>query len=203
MFESKTLIISSSSLAAATFLATFTFFTPSTQAAIVINAQEVGGDLLFSYSGSLDLTDFNFTGTFSLSTGFTPSFPPQIALGTGEGDSYIGSFLSKPDNFGTGDSVSDSSANIGGLFAIFSPFDQIFVPTGYNGGTISGSSQFPGVSFASAGIDTANAPYVWTLGNGDTITLQFTQTEVPEPLTMLGASAAIAFGAAFKRRKAQ
>ncbi|MFM1842316.1 MAG: hypothetical protein RLZZ490_1052, partial [Cyanobacteriota bacterium] len=28
-------------------------------------------------------------------------------------------------------------------------------------------------------------------------------SEVPEPLTLLGASAAIAFGAAFKRRKAQ
>ncbi|MFN9175405.1 MAG: PEP-CTERM sorting domain-containing protein [Synechocystis sp.] len=31
----------------------------------------------------------------------------------------------------------------------------------------------------------------------------FTPTPVPEPLTLLGASAAVAFGAAFKRRKNQ
>ncbi|MFN9176194.1 MAG: PEP-CTERM sorting domain-containing protein [Synechocystis sp.] len=41
-----------------------------------------------------------------------------------------------------------------------------------------------------------------TLSNTGTFSLSFTSDDVPEPLTMLGASAAIAFGAAFKRRNA-
>jgi len=39
-------------------------------------------------------------------------------------------------------------------------------------------------------------------GGASTYSMSFTTDNVPEPLTMLGASAAIAFGAAFKRRNA-
>lgn len=41
-----------------------------------------------------------------------------------------------------------------------------------------------------------------TASSDGTFSLSFTSDDVPEPLTMLGASAAVAFGAAFKRRKA-
>lgn len=41
-----------------------------------------------------------------------------------------------------------------------------------------------------------------TLSADGTFAISFTSTDVPEPLTMLGASAAVAFGAAFKRRNA-
>ena len=39
-------------------------------------------------------------------------------------------------------------------------------------------------------------------GGSSTFQMNFTSSNVPEPLTMMGASAAVAIGAAFKRRKA-
>jgi hypothetical protein len=180
----------------------------SAEAAVVITGQEVGGNVEFSYSGSLDLTGLTFSGTDNFGIPANPEIvtgpPATFQFGTGSFDSYLSSSIVNYPSLGVSSIVTVADTTSGGLLSptYLSGFTELLlVPAGYtSGASLSGSASFTG-SFLSLGIDTANGPYVWTLSNGETLTMQFGATAVPEPLTLLGASAAIAFGAGFKRRK--
>ncbi|MFM1842815.1 MAG: hypothetical protein RLZZ490_1552 [Cyanobacteriota bacterium] len=174
------------------------------QAAITITGQQVGTDFIFSYTGSIDLSG---TALFSAGLTFPSSFIANPAdggiynfIGTGSFSAYLDTFVNQPSSFGTNTLQVDADSATGSTFLIQGAgFPDAFgVPDGYvSGDPISGSATYNNATAASLGLTPGT--YVWELSNGDTIT----QTIVPEPLTLLGASAAVAFGAAFKRRKAQ
>ncbi|MFM1841400.1 MAG: hypothetical protein RLZZ490_131 [Cyanobacteriota bacterium] len=184
----------------------------SAQAAVVITGQEVSGNVEFSYSGSLNLTGFTFSGTdnwgLPANTQIVSGSPSFFQFGVPASQSYdsygTNAVVNYPSTLGTPSIVSTASVFSGDFLSptYVSGFTELLlVPAGYlSGNSLSGTASFTG-SFATLGIDAANGPYTWNLSNGETITMQFDSTEVPEPLTLFGASAAIAFGAGFKRRK--
>lgn len=131
------------------------FLMGQAQADILIYGQEIGGNVVISYAGSVDLTGFpgmqtsqTFgnasppTGTLAFSTftfttwdgyGFAPF---DLSFGPGAGPD------SRPTSF-TGD-----------IFHVLAWLGSIGVPQGYVSGTpLAGSMTFAGETFASMGID--------------------------------------------------
>jgi hypothetical protein len=165
------------------------------QATIIITTAEVGPDVVFSFSGDLDVAGMNpmvgdniseavFPGAgailFGVHNGVDwydapgyaafPSFGPYgIFSGTGTGDTF---------------QVARSVATLGLALGL---------PTGYSGGLISGSLTVPG-SFASIGLIAGT--YISTLPSGDTIRLA-----IPEPTAALLLACGVAGLAAAHRRR--
>jgi hypothetical protein len=158
-----------------------TLFVKPAQAVIIINMQETGGDLVVSYSGGLNVDDLVIANT-----GVSASFiaPNEAVVGFGGGFDQYSSAVSGPDLYGTSAFTTASISNDGDTFVVGGQFNFLRLPENYVSGTeISGSMTFESTDFATLGIDTASAPYVWTLTNSaaDTITLQV----VPEPTSAL------------------
>lgn len=200
----KSSALACTSLSASLLLTVFT--ADHSQAAITITGQQVGADFVFSYTGSIDLsgTTLSFTGGSFASSFVGSSAASGIynVIGTGLYTAYIDTFVSQPDNFGIDTLQILANSEFGDLFFVQGAgFGDAFgVPDGYASGTaISGSATYNNSTITSLGLTPGS--YIWELSNGDTIT-QNIVNPVPEPLTMLGAGAAIAFGSAFKRRKA-
>lgn len=170
----KSLISSTFVLLAATWLSTAT-----SRGDIAITAREAGKDVLFSYSGSIDLTGLGASSAASV----RGIFYPVNALVEFAGPTMIDNAsvfynglianppVDVPDNIGTGGAKIASSFK-GRYFAVNR--NGIEVPVGYvSGSTISGSMTFTGTKLATMGVNTNNAPYEWILGNGQKVTLTF------------------------------
>jgi hypothetical protein len=165
-----------------------------TRADIVINAVETGGDVVFSYSGSIDVSGLGtpLPGIILFSR-IQPDSGTMVFGGIL--DVYVGLPFSFPV-FGTGgNSFPDSLA--GDEFAV-GPFQMGF-PEGYDGDPISGSMTFDTETFSSLGLTPGT--YVMQAPD-DTVTLIIGPTQLPEPATLalLGiALAGLAFRSAPKR----
>ncbi len=151
-------------------------------AAIVIDIEQVGSDVIGTVSGSLDLTGLTNNGTILNSIGVrgTPGFFGGGA--NGRLQAYTG--ITGPVNWGTGGVTFPSSAS-GDLFAFNPDFigsPRIFVPIGYaSNSAISSTASFAGATLASLGLDAG--VYSYTAPN-DTITVNIGQLgAVPEPAT--------------------
>lgn len=146
-------------------------------AAIVIQMREQGGDVVFSYDGSLDLAGASQPGLSFSFAGITPS-GGDISFGSPSGteSEIYTSAISTFPMFGNGTRTPGNSFD-GDPFSVSN--SAITMPRGYvNGAPISGSLTFQGQSFDSLGINEVSAPYVWTLNSsGDTVTL----SAIPEP----------------------
>lgn len=83
------------------------------QAALIVNAEQVGGDVVFSTEagGSLDLSGLTFQGDFATASRVNPSNRDfLVGQPVGTSDLYSGIF-SPPINFGSGgNSFADSSS---------------------------------------------------------------------------------------------
>jgi hypothetical protein len=100
----------------------------------------------------------------------------------GVGTGYAGANISGATVLDGTKSVNNDSSNNGDVTISFAgPVDQLYIDFTQASGSLSGSNP------ASHGIGIGNMTY----------------QAVPEPLTLLGAATAIAFGSAFKRRSAQ
>lgn len=160
-------------------------------AAIVMTAQEIGGDVVFSYSGTLDvagLTRGASTGSIDNSrVRGSPSFVQFTNRSGNNAWPYSSAFSSSPSNIGTGTLRID--ADISSVTAVFGVstsslyLDDQLVEADWLSEK-SGSMTFQGTTLAVLGVDPGT--YTWVLNNGaaDTITLTASQA-VPEPSSLM------------------
>ncbi len=182
--------------------------TQKADAAILVRGVETGaGDVVFTLSGSLDVTGLtpNSTNSITGSSRIRPNrgivrFNPTASTST---DVYR-NLLDNPLAliFGDDGTTQADSFSSGDFFFLRADNDNtpVRLPAGYSGGSLSGTMTFSGEDFDSLGIN----PGTYTSGfnsGADTITYQF--QEVPEPITILGTMTALGFGTLMKKRKKQ
>jgi len=166
-------------------------FATKADAAVLIAAQQTGGNVVFSYSGSLNTTGLGLN-VFPL-----PDSQHRIIPATGVLNNFSSPYLrsrngvlSGPTSFGTG-AQTNANSYTGDSFSLNPTGGSVVLPSGYTSGSaLSGSVTFDSTTLAGLGVTPGT--YVWTLTNGDTITVT-TSAIVPEPLTILGSIAGLAF----------
>ncbi len=156
--------------------------TRTAHAVLVTTVTEVGSDVVFSGTGTLNVSDLAIE-SFSSTNGVPSvnaaggSFTVDPDLINTPTDLYSGTFVT-PGPFGSG-SLSFGSSGSGDVFGIGNT--RIVVPDGYvSGSSLTGSSTYSGDSFASLGLTPGS--YTWTWGSGanaDSLTLNI--SAVPEP----------------------
>src|SRR5437764_4861502 len=163
---------------ALTALAT-AFAASSASAAITVNINDSGPNVVATVSGSLNLAGLTDQGSFFNSTFIRPVVG-FIGFGTGNIEGFSG--LTGPTNFGSG-AVTNGSSSVGDLFAINSSSfgsPYVFFTSGYSGSAISATDTWFGASIASLGATPGQ--YVYTAANHDTVTINIGGA-VPEPST--------------------
>ncbi|MDF2232110.1 VPLPA-CTERM sorting domain-containing protein [Albimonas sp. CAU 1670] len=176
-------------------------------ASAVFTIQEVGADVVASWSGSLDTTTLTFSGSGTGTVGGMNPGTGTLVAQVGDFDSYVA-----PDwvSFGTGSLIFANSiegVNFGMLDgADVSSVNELQIATGYVPGTsFSGSMTFLGATLAGLGLVAGS--YVNTLENLETITvtiLPSSNAAVPLPAAaplLIGGVGALAF-ASRRRRSA-
>jgi hypothetical protein len=159
--------------------------TCSSPAPVIINAQQVGDDVVFTGAGTLNLNGLSLAGTGgSALAGFRDDwYPPVLRMGSSSGFStYAGPSLAIPSGF----------SNLEGIFAqpTFSsgqPFGTdywfgqggIQVPNGYvSGQLLSASMTYSQQTFHSLELNPGTYVWRWGLGvNVDSMSLNV----IPEP----------------------
>jgi hypothetical protein len=176
---------------AAIFLAAIVGLPAAANAIVTVNINEVGGNVIATASGTLDLTGLTFVGDFGLSQQIQGS-DAYVGVGSGSVDGYSG--LSGPAAFGAGGPVASSISTgdgfglNGSLFGI--PY--VFVPDGYvSGAALLSSATWSTATFASLGLTPGQ--YIYTGDRLDSVIINIGPGGVPEPTTW--AMMLIGFGA--------
>jgi hypothetical protein len=167
-------------------IATLTYLGTSTSApsAISITAQEVGADVVFAGSGTLNLAALTLAGTHGLAlSGFDDDiFPPILRMASsGAISTYTGSSLVPPSGFSDFPANRlasyDSGQIFGGEYWFGAPAIQ--VPDGYvSGQFLSASMTYTNQSLASLQLNPGTYDWRWGSGaNSDFMRLII----VPEP----------------------
>lgn len=167
-------------------------FASPAMAAYTVTFQELGGNVVATGTGSLNLDSFCCGGGVNGSgqTGVNPS-GNNLLIGGGALTQYVSHVATGPSNFGPGP-FTQASADSGGAVGIyFAPAYndfQLYVPQNYISGTPLGTSTatFNAATFASLGLTAGT--YVYSYGSGATadsftITIPPLDTAVPEPAT--------------------
>jgi hypothetical protein len=149
--------------------------TPSPAVGQVMNMTllEVGGDVVLSGAGTLNLTSLTNVQPLFRDSNIVPSasqFGCGLA-GPGPFNSrlYTGSTFNSPTNFGTGNQTLGSSGT-GDFFGVTfgTPNNQLFIPSGYTSGSfISGTTTFNSTTLATLGATPGT--YTWSWGTGGNI----------------------------------
>jgi hypothetical protein len=145
--------------------------TPSVGSVVNMTLLEVGGDVVLSGAGTMNLTSLTNVQPFFRSSNLLPQasqFGCGLA-GPGPFNSrlYTGSTFNSPANFGTGGQTIGSGTGdfFGVTFAISN--NQLFVPSGYTSGSfISGTTTFNSTTLATLGATPGT--YTWSWGAGAT-----------------------------------
>ena len=166
------------------------------QAAVLIQANNVGDDLVFSYSGTLDLTGMVQDGQ---------DLSPRSLIAGGVG--AILSYNNNVDRYALnslpafGNQSLSNGVTLGTDFAIFSN-DFLGIQAGYQSGdAIDGTLTFANESIATAGLFFGS--FTTTLDSGDTITMRISDANVvplPAGLPLLLAGLA-GFGVLARRKR--
>lgn len=153
--------------------------TPSsgaTPAGFTVTIQEVGPDVVWSGSGSLNLNDLTLQNTQTISAGYAanqaiwaagPTTPTNAELWSGP------SFTTYPTSFGSGGTAPTSST--GSIFGILPGGSgrTIIVPSGYvSGSLLNGTTTYDNTTILDMGLTPGT--YVWSWGTGpnaDSITM--------------------------------
>ena len=143
---------------------------------------EVGGDVVLSGSGTMNLTSLNFLQN---TTSFANLVPVGSQFGCGTAGPgpfnakfYTGSTFTSPVNFGTGGQTVGNSGT-GDFFGIgFLGVKGLFVQSGYTSGSfISGTTTFNSTTLATLGATVGT--YTWSWGTGATASSIVMQVGVP------------------------
>jgi hypothetical protein len=169
-------------------------------AVMIINATETLTDVVFTYNGTVNITDLPVLEDTSIGQSeLCPSCGYFLGIGTTTGrrnytvygDNIVNNIF---PSFGGG-GFPNASNSTGDVFGF--GFGNLFVPVGYSSTLLSGSASFAG-SFATLGMDTGT--YTGTFSNGDTITLNVGTAAVPAPLPILGLPAVLFYSRKLKKR---
>lgn len=173
---------------------------------MVLNAQEIGGNVVISGSGTLNLAGTTFVGITGTSAGLWPSEAAVVIGSAGSADIYQAA-ISGPSTTGIGPFAS-AVLSSGSLFGIdIGAPNWLVVAQGYvSNSVLTASSTFVG-TFASLGLNLGT--YIWSWGEGDNVdsfTLNVGVAAVPVPagLPLLAAGlGALGFAGWRKKRSAK
>lgn len=178
-------------------------FSSLSHAAVIINFNEVGGDVVSTSSGTINTAGFDFPDGLSTSKGFLAGTSVSSSwfcvIGTGSSAGSVGAYVVSnftSDNTEvcyTGSHVI-ASINSGDYVGVISRAvgsnDGVYVPLGYvSGDPISGSSTWSGTTIAGLGLVTGT--YVFTWGSGadaDSLTLNIGGSAPPPSTYTIGGS---------------
>lgn len=143
---------------------------------VVVDIQEVGGDVIVNGAGTIDLTELSLTFSNEDEAVMNPAGYLTLGPATATPFDVYGGTASGPAGFG-GNLHSVASIGSGDFFGLaWQGSTDLILPSGYVSGTfLSGSSTYSGQTFDSLLINPGS--YVWTIGdNAFTI-----NAIVPEP----------------------
>ena len=195
-------------------ISAFTFFAaPAVNAAVVVTASEVGGNVVFSGGGTLNLKDLTpILNISDFSNGYlNSSFGIYQGAGSGQttiGTVYGGTSFTGPTSFGPGDEVIavSYSGDFGGIRG--SDYPGVLVSDTYvSGSSLFGTSTFLSQTFASLGLTVGTYDWVWGSSNPDSYRLCIgsgqcapASSSVPGPLPLFGAGAAFGWSRRLRKR---
>lgn len=159
---------------------------PPARAAYTLTLEQVGGNVVATGSGTLDLAGLTLVQT---ETSAPPAIIPlggQILIGSAPASYHIYRLVTGPTSFGGGGDTVVSSGS-GDDVGISSDDAGVFVPLDYlSGATLLSTATWDGQTLASLGATPGT--YVWNWGSGptaDTFTLDIGTAAVPEPAGIL------------------
>jgi hypothetical protein len=183
---------------AAIALAIIALMPTTSQADIVVNAQQSGGDVVFSFSGSVNLSGLGAsTGTGGSVSAIRPALGVFIfsSVSSDPLDTWTGYTF---PSFGVGGLELANSASVPTGFGYVVSGPRLVIEDGYVSGTlIAGSMTFDGETFASLGLTPGN--YVASLPS-DTVTLVIGPSQLAEPASLALVGLGLA-GLGYSRRK--
>jgi hypothetical protein len=154
---------------------------PPAQAGYVVDLTQVGGDVVATGSGAIDLTGLSFGISAGSSSRMAPAEGIIVTGGTGEFDLFDA--ITGPGSFGSG-GLTFASSGSGDLVGIAVPVGSVAVPTGYvSGSPLSDSATYAGQTFASLGATPGVYEWTWGTGANQNFTLDIGASPVPEPST--------------------
>lgn len=171
----------------------------ASNAMVIIQAQQVGNDVVLTGSGSLNIT--GATGqnsTLSLADArINPSTSAlrPVASPAGTNTSYL--FASTNPSYGSGGLSFPDSVNVTDDWVAING-SRVYVPFGYSSGDpINFTMTFNNTDIATLGLDQVNK-YTWTItGSGDAIIV----SAIPEPSTYIAIGGFAALGLFIWRRR--
>jgi len=174
------------------------------KAGIIVDISEVGGDVVATGSGSINLTGLSGPVGNNLGAIAIPD-KGGIGLGSGSQNRRTVSSLVGPASFGTGSNT--AGVGTGDAFGFFKALDRIYLPFSYSSGApLSGTTTWTGTTIAALGMTPGT--HVWTWGGGaDSFTVNVQDTSaVPEPSTLImlltGGMGLVAYRVRRKKRQA-
>lgn len=173
------------------------------QAALTINVNETGGDVVFSGSGTLDVTGATPSGSGSVlpfETYFDPSAPLFYSNPTAGAISLDGytltSFVFSIGSGGLQGFNEPAAVATGQAFGLAST--NIYVPTGFTSGAFNFTTSIFGTDLATLGITPGT--YNWAFP-GDSVSMTVTAAVVPEPSTYIAGLGFVALAALMWQRR--
>jgi hypothetical protein len=173
-------------------------------AAIVMTANEIGNDVVFSYSGTLNLAGMSAFDVTSITTSRVRALDTIVQWRTAANrfsSRYLNAFSSSPQTLGSGSLTSADTSSATAVFGVSGPnlyLDNTLTASDWLNTTQSGSMTFQNNTLAGLGI--AEGTYTWVLSGtaADTITLN----AVPEPssLALFGVGGVVFACVAYRRR---
>lgn len=153
----------------------FALSAPFAKAALTVVAEETGGNVVFTFSGSLNLPSSTAKFPNSPETYLNPSQGGLVAWQTAaSADNYP---FQEMVPFGTGESTYNVGVGAGDNIGIYSTalsLNESYV----SGAPLNATLTFANTTLAALGVDSSGSPYVWTLtGTNDTITLTVSSGE--------------------------
>ncbi len=176
----------------------------SSEANIIISAQEVGSDVIFSLTGSLDTTIFPSAAATGASAAFVHPSIPSISFAPSSGSMQTYNLGATPawPAFGSGGSLVANSHSGDGLYMSISSGNRFLdLPAGYVSGTsLTSTMTFTGKTLLSMGITPGT--YNFQVPNTGSSQLQVVQLQaVPEPSTSSMLLAVVILGGGWISRR--